>query len=248
VLLDGIETDAAFVAAWCDGGYTTNLPLEDVIGGKAWLAWGYDGRPLAPSTAVRCGCSCRTCTSGRAPNGCAGWSCAPLEITVERLPEGELSYWLVDEARPGDLLDLRGPIGGYFVWEPSRGGPLLLVAGGSGLVPLMCSSATAGARRRRSPRRCCCPRADPRTCCTPASSTALRSRTRAGRRTAGPATTAGSTRRCWRRSRRRPARPRCFVCGPTAFVEHVAQDLVDLGHHARSSRRSDSAQAADRAA
>ncbi len=48
MLLDGIETDAAFVAAWCDGGYTTNLPLEDVIGGKAWLAWGYDGRPLPP--------------------------------------------------------------------------------------------------------------------------------------------------------------------------------------------------------
>jgi DMSO/TMAO reductase YedYZ molybdopterin-dependent catalytic subunit len=48
VLLAGIETDAAFVTAWCDGGYTTNLPLEDVIGGKAWLAWGYDGRPLPP--------------------------------------------------------------------------------------------------------------------------------------------------------------------------------------------------------
>jgi DMSO/TMAO reductase YedYZ molybdopterin-dependent catalytic subunit len=48
VLFDGVETDAAFATAWCDGGYTTNLPLEDLIGGKAWLAWGYDGRPLPP--------------------------------------------------------------------------------------------------------------------------------------------------------------------------------------------------------
>ena len=60
-----------------------------------------------------------------------------LELTVERLDDGEVSPWLVDEARPGDEIELRGPIGGYFVWEPDRGGPLLLVAGGSGLVPLM---------------------------------------------------------------------------------------------------------------
>ena len=47
---------------------------------------------------------------------------APLEITVERLVDGELSAWLVDEARPGDALDLRGPVGGYFVWEPRAAG------------------------------------------------------------------------------------------------------------------------------
>ena len=47
-LLDGIETDAAYVTAWSDGGYTTNLPLEDVTGGKAWVAFGYDGEPLDP--------------------------------------------------------------------------------------------------------------------------------------------------------------------------------------------------------
>ena len=60
-----------------------------------------------------------------------------LILTVERLPEGEVSSYLVGELRTGDELELRGPIGGYFVWEPSRGGPLLLVAGGSGIVPLM---------------------------------------------------------------------------------------------------------------
>jgi ferredoxin-NADP reductase len=57
-------------------------------------------------------------------------------LTVERLDDGEVSPYLVDELQPGDELELRGPIGGYFVWEASLGGPLLLVAGGSGVAPL----------------------------------------------------------------------------------------------------------------
>jgi DMSO/TMAO reductase YedYZ molybdopterin-dependent catalytic subunit len=48
VLLDGVETEAAHVSAWCDGDYTTNLPLEDVTGGKAWIAYRYDDEPLEP--------------------------------------------------------------------------------------------------------------------------------------------------------------------------------------------------------
>jgi ferredoxin-NADP reductase len=60
-----------------------------------------------------------------------------LELTVERIEDGEVSPYLTGEVRPGDRFELRGPVGGYFVWEPSRGGPLLLVAGGSGIVPLM---------------------------------------------------------------------------------------------------------------
>src|SRR5215212_5149936 len=62
---------------------------------------------------------------------------ARLELTVERLADGEVSPYLTDELRAGDQIELRGPVGGYFVWEPSQGGPLLLVAGGSGVVPLM---------------------------------------------------------------------------------------------------------------
>src|SRR5213075_2312270 len=58
-----------------------------------------------------------------------------LVLTVERLDDGEVSPYLTDELRVGDKLELRGPIGGYFVWEESLGGPLLLVAGGSGVVP-----------------------------------------------------------------------------------------------------------------
>jgi ferredoxin-NADP reductase len=60
-----------------------------------------------------------------------------LAITVERLDDGEVSPYLAEELVAGDKLELRGPIGGYFVWEARDGGPLLLVAGGSGIVPLM---------------------------------------------------------------------------------------------------------------
>jgi ferredoxin-NADP reductase len=67
----------------------------------------------------------------------------PLEITVERLDDGEVSPYLVDEVRDGDMFEVRGPIGGYFVWDGDEPEPALLVAGGSGVVPL-----AAMARRR----------------------------------------------------------------------------------------------------
>ena len=47
-LLEGVDTDAGYVTAWCDGGYTTNLPLEDLTGGRAWIAYEYGGEPLEP--------------------------------------------------------------------------------------------------------------------------------------------------------------------------------------------------------
>src|SRR5829696_5615442 len=60
-----------------------------------------------------------------------------LELTVERLDDGEVSPYLTEELRPGDQVEMRGPIGGYFTWDVSDGGPLLLIGGGSGVVPLM---------------------------------------------------------------------------------------------------------------
>ena len=60
----------------------------------------------------------------------------PVAITVELLDDGEVSPYLTQELRVGDAIELRGPVGGYFVWGPEEGGPLLLVAGGSGVVPL----------------------------------------------------------------------------------------------------------------
>jgi ferredoxin-NADP reductase len=59
-----------------------------------------------------------------------------VAITVERLDDGEVSPYLTQELRAGDAIELRGPVGGYFVWDVEKGGPLLLVAGGSGVVPL----------------------------------------------------------------------------------------------------------------
>ena len=59
-----------------------------------------------------------------------------MRLTVERLDDGEVSPYLVGELRPGDSVEIRGPVGGYFVWEPGRDEPVLLVADGSGVVPL----------------------------------------------------------------------------------------------------------------
>ena len=60
-----------------------------------------------------------------------------IELAVERLEDGEVSSFLDDVARPGDVLEIRGPVGGHFVWRSEDDGPLLLIAGGSGIAPLM---------------------------------------------------------------------------------------------------------------
>ena len=60
-----------------------------------------------------------------------------IELAVERLDDGEVSMYLTDVLVPGDQVELRGPIGGYFTWKPEDGGPVLLIAGGSGVAPLM---------------------------------------------------------------------------------------------------------------
>jgi ferredoxin-NADP reductase len=76
-----------------------------------------------------------------------------VTLTVERIEDGEVSPFLVDELRAGDRFELRGPIGGYFVWEAGTGGPLLLVAGGSGVVPLMAMTRHRAATGDRTPAR-----------------------------------------------------------------------------------------------
>ncbi len=76
-----------------------------------------------------------------------------LDLTVERIEDGEVSPYLDDVLMPGDRLEVRGPIGGYFVWDVSLGGPLLLVGGGSGVVPLMAMLRHRAAQRSRVPAR-----------------------------------------------------------------------------------------------
>jgi ferredoxin-NADP reductase len=162
-----------------------------------------------------------------------------LHLLVERFQGGEVSPYLTDELRPGDLLELRGPIGGYFVWSADEDGwpverrrPVQLVAGGAGVAPFL---AMLGHHRRTG---------------SPTPVRLLYSVRTVddvlGRDTLGPWTTITLTRESpadWRGPTGRvdramleaqtlppAARPRVFVCGPTDFVETVATQLVDLGH------------------
>jgi ferredoxin-NADP reductase len=76
-----------------------------------------------------------------------------LELTIERIDDGEVSPYLHDVLVPGDRVEVRGPIGGYFVWDVTLGGPLLLIGGGSGVVPLMAMLRHRAAQRSRIPTR-----------------------------------------------------------------------------------------------
>ena len=278
-----------------DGGYTTNLPLDDVRGGKAWVAYEYDDEPLDPEhggparllvphlyfwksakwvrglelarmTSRASGRATGTTTTGihgessgtgatdlaarnrgRArrrdaarrsivldvpewPGHRAGQhvdvrltaedgyqaqrsysiASAPeddeLVLTVERLEDGEVSSYLVEELRPGDSLELRGPVGGFFVWEASFGGPLLLVAGGSASLRSGRSCATTSRSRAMCPSASSTPRARSRMCSTATSSTDWRlparstsaSRSPANGRTGGRVTVGASTVICSR--------------------------------------------------
>ncbi|MEO8333588.1 MAG: ferredoxin reductase [bacterium] len=166
-----------------------------------------------------------------------------LALTIERLEDGEVSPYLAGELRVGDPLELRGPIGGYFVWNATLGGPLLLVAGGSGIVPLMAmlrhrtlvvpSSLDRRARLLYSSRTW-----DDIIYRDEIDGLAKRDATLDVAHTLTRGTPAG-----WSGFARRidramldefawsPAeRPRIFVCGPTPMVEVVANALVELGH------------------
>jgi ferredoxin-NADP reductase len=163
----------------------------------------------------------------------------PVAITVERLDDGEVSPYLTEELRPGDALELRGPIGGYFVWEPADGGPLLLVAGGSGIVPLRAmlrhrgrAGSTVPARLLLSTRSLAetIYRAELAEAAAGVEVEVVHTLTRER-----PPGWAGRTGRVDAALLREVAwppadEPLAFVCGPTAFVETVAAGLVDLGH------------------
>ena len=174
----------------------------------------------------------RSYSIGSAPDG------TRIELTVERLDDGEVSPYLTDEVRPGDRIELRGPVGGYFVWEPEVGGPVLLVAGGSGVVPLM-----AMLRQRVASGS----DADMKLLLSSRSWDDVIYRDELERiagdgvtvvhtltRTQPPGWT-GYARRVDKAMLEEIAppsadRPLVYVCGPTPFVEVVATALVQLGH------------------
>ena len=161
-----------------------------------------------------------------------------IELTVERLDDGEVSPYLTDDLRPGDQIELRGPIGGYFVWEPSQNGPLLLVAGGSGVAPLMAMIRVRAAAGSDT---------DTRLLVSSRSWADVIYRVELDRLEGNGLrvvnTLTRSTPPGWSGYARRvdetmlaevgpgPAeRPNMYVCGPTPFVEAVAEALVRLGH------------------
>jgi len=162
-----------------------------------------------------------------------------LVLTVERLDDGEVSPYLVDELRPGDELELRGPVGGYFVWEASLGGPLLLLAGGSGVVPLRAMlrhhravGSTVPARLLYSARSLedVIYRHELMGLVDDGEIDIRFTLTRAQ-----PPGWSGYGRRIDRELLDEVAwtpaeRPLVYVCGPTAFVETAATALVVLGH------------------
>jgi len=162
-----------------------------------------------------------------------------LTLTVERLDDGEVSPYLFDELAPGDELEMRGPIGRHFAWTHETGGPLLMIAGGSGVVPFR-----AMLRHRET-----------HDVATPAKllysartvdDVIYREELGRAEDAEGVEVILVLTRaqpEGWRGFGRRvdaeilsevtwapAAKPKTYVCGPTGFVESVANCLVDLGH------------------
>jgi ferredoxin-NADP reductase len=160
---------------------------------------------------------------------------AQLVLTVERLPDGEVSPYLTDALEPGDDLELRGPIGGYFVWREALGGPLLLVAGGSGVVPLRAMLRHHRATASEIPVRLLYS-ARTRSDLIYPDELAGYDTTITLTREQPPGWT-GHTGRVDRELLAETAwspaeRPLVYVCGPTGFVEAIADTLVGLGHDA----------------
>jgi ferredoxin-NADP reductase len=163
-----------------------------------------------------------------------------VELTVERLDDGEVSPYLAEELREGDQFELRGPIGLYFVWRPELDGPLLLVAGGSGVVPLMAMLRHRAASGSRVPTRLLYSSRSledviyreelERLVAAGDGLTVTHTLTRAQ-----PPGWGGYARRIDAAMLKEVGwppdeRPLVYVCGPTRLVEAVADDLVALGH------------------
>jgi ferredoxin-NADP reductase len=156
-----------------------------------------------------------------------------LAITVQRLDDGEVSPYLTETLVPGDDLELRGPIGGYFVWQEELGGPLLLVAGGSGVVPLRAILRHHRATASEIPVRLLYSartrddliyRTELDDYDTVVTLTNEQSQDWQGR--TGRIDSEFLAETAWS-----PAeRPLIYICGPTGFVEAVADALVTLGH------------------
>ena len=163
-----------------------------------------------------------------------------VELTVQEVEDGEVSTYLAEDLKAGDLLEVRGPVGGWFVWRERQTAPVMLVAGGSGIVPLMAMIRVRGAVRGRQPFRLIY------SVRAPADVLYADELARRVRDDPGLDVRFVYTREVpagWPEPPKRISvatlnaygwppdfEPDCFVCGPTAFVETAADILVALGH------------------
>jgi len=163
-----------------------------------------------------------------------------LTLTVERVENGEVSPYLVDDLRVGDQFDLRGPIGGYFVWTAAMGGPLCLIAGGSGVVPLMAMLRHRERRNGHAPALLLYSSRSPEDVIYRAELDAM-ARRDSHLRVVNTLTRKQPDGWMGRRGRIDKAllaetcfppqqNPKIFICGSTPFVEDVSRFLVELGY------------------
>ncbi|MFE6171978.1 ferredoxin reductase [Streptomyces sp. NPDC056464] len=169
-----------------------------------------------------------------------------IELTVQRVPDGEVSPYLVDVMEAGDLVELRGPVGGWFVWRSADTRPVLLVGGGSGIAPLMAMIRTRRSLGSRVPFRLIysvrTPEdryyaselriAQPGDGGLDVTHLYTRHTPEGSPRPAGRLLPADLQTHGWPPE----FEPICFVCGPTGFVEIAAAQLVALGHDPRRIR------------
>ena len=171
----------------------------------------------------------------------SAWSeSGKVELTVQRLDDGEVSPYLTDVLEVGDQIELRGPVGGWFVWREAQQHPVLLIGGGSGVVPLMAMVRARGLSRAKQPFRLIY------SVRTPDDVIYREELPRHVRDDPGFDLLVNYTRKAPEGSRNPPKRidvatinshgwppdftPDVYVCGPTTFVETAADILVALGH------------------
>jgi ferredoxin-NADP reductase len=169
-----------------------------------------------------------------------------IELTVERLPDGEVSPYLTQDVVVGDHLELRGPIGGWFVWQPQQAEPIQLIAGGSGLVPLMAMIRSRGAAGSTAPFRLLYSVRGPEAVWYRDELRALsnhdssvnvtyvytRSVPKDWPRPPGRIDAALFAQATWPFN----LSPTCYVCGPTSFVESASDLLTTSGNDSKNIR------------
>jgi len=159
---------------------------------------------------------------------------ARVQLAVDRLPDGEVSPYLVDELQTGDMLELRGPLGGWFVWKEEQTQPVQLIAGGSGVVPLVAMIRAHAESGSTAPMQLLYSVRTPHDRFFADELEKLDNVTYAYTRSGPTDAVIGRLTKEHLATAVLAVGSAVFVCGPTGFVESVATWLVELGHNAGS--------------